>query len=270
MLTVFVHTLKESFHRRIALALIVVAFFLLILQVGFTHFERDSKGSLVVRRFQAATTIDAKTFVISEARPEQVSILAGFWVLLSLVAAAPLLTSYMEKGWVELLLSKGTARWKIFAGRYFGAIGLFAGTAILMNVIAVTYFSLRAGVPLQPYFVSLGLIFVSFLSSVALLALVSTVQPNTALLMIVMFIELVVAETLSGRKHLYGVITARWAQWCLDWLYRILPKHPDLVRMARTYAAAGHVDSWFPLWTSALFFVVLSAWSLWRFQRKAF
>jgi ABC-type transport system involved in multi-copper enzyme maturation permease subunit len=270
MWTVLVHTLKESIHRRIALALIVVAVFFLVLQLGFTHFERNANGELMVRRFGAKAGIAARTFVLTEGRPEQVGLLAGLWVTLGLFAATPLLTSFMEKGWVELLLSKGTSRWQVFAGRFMGCVALFVGTAFVMNVISVCYFSIRAGVPLKPYFIAVGLISVSFLSILALLALVATAQPNAALLVIVVFLELIVSGVLRSRQNLYELITAKWAQWCLDWLYRVLPKHEDLERMARNVSMGRPVESWFPLWTTAIFFAVATAWAFWRFERKAF
>ena len=271
MWTIFIHTLKESINRRIALALIVVAVFFLVMQVGFTHFVASDKGELVVYRFGAKTGIAAKTYVAGEARSESIAILSGLWVMLGLFAATPLLTSHMEKGWVELLISKGTPRWQIFLGRFAGAIALFVVTALFMSVIPLTYFSLRTGVPLKPYLVAVGLIFVSFLASLALLALVATAQANTALLVIVVFLELIVTSMLAGRKQvLYGLITAKWAQWVLDWLYRILPKHPDLQQMARSYAMSSAWDSWFPVWTTAVFIVAATAWGMWRFERKAF
>lgn len=271
MRNIFMYTLKESIHRRIALALIVVAIFFLVLQLGFTHFRPNDKGELTVYRFNAKVGIAAKTYVTTEARSESIGILSGLWVMLGLFAATPLLTSHMEKGWVELLISKGTPRWKIFLGRFAGAIALFVTTAVLMSVIPVTYFSLRAGVPLKPYFVAAGLIFLSFLGSLALLALVATAHPNTALLVIVVFLEMTVTSMLALRKELlYGAITASWARWLLDWLYRILPKHHDLEHMARSYAMSSSWESWFPLWTTAVFIAVATGWGLWRFERKAF
>ena len=271
MWTVFTHTLKESIHRRVALALIVVAVLILIAEVGFTHFAMNDKGELMVYRFGAKAGMAAKNYVASEARFETIGILSGLWVMLGLFAATSLLTSYMEKGWVELLLSKGTPRWKIFLGRVSGAGALFVLTAVLMSVIPTTYFSLRAGVPLKPYFVAVGMIFVSFLGSLALLALVATAHANTALLVIVVFLEVTVTSMLAVRKQLlYGLITANWARWLLDWLYRILPKHSDLEHMAKNYAMSSAWESWFPLWTTAVFVVAATAWGLWRFERKAF
>ena len=270
MWTVFAETLKESINRRVALALIVVSVFFLVIQVGFTSFERGPGGELMVRRFHAATAANARTFVVTEARTEQVTLLAGLWVMLSLFAATPLLTSYMEKGWVELLLSKGTPRWQVLAGRYGGAIALFAGTAVIMNVLSVVYFSFRAGVPLRPYLLAVSVVALSFISSLSLMALISTAQANAALLVLIVFLETIVSRVLRERKQMYGMITAKWVQWSLDWLYRILPKHEDLNGIARSIAMGRPVDDWFPLWTTALFTLAASAWAFYRFSRKDF
>lgn len=270
MWSVFVETLKESVHRRIALALIVVAVFFIVIQVGFTHFSHSANGELMVTHFDARNAIAARTFVTTQVIPSSIQMLASLWVLLTLFASCTLLASYMEKGWVELLLSKGTPRWQIFAGRYLGAIALFVVTAFLMNVVSVVYFSLRADVPLRPYFVAVSFIFVSFLGALSLLVLVSTSQPNTGLLVLVTFLEFIVSSTLMGREQIAKAIPWKWVIWLIGWMYRIVPKHEELSRMATRYFQTQTVASWFPLWTTAVFFAVATAWAFWRFERKAF
>jgi ABC-type transport system involved in multi-copper enzyme maturation permease subunit len=270
MWTVFVHTLKESIHRRIALALIVVAIFFFAIQIGFTHFSRDANGELMVLHSKSSAPIAAKAFVTTDVFPASILILANMWVLLTLLATTSLLTSYMEKGWVELLLSKGTPRWQIFAGRYLGTLGLFIVTAFIMNVLCPTYFALRAGVPLRPYLVALSFLLLSFLGALSLLVLVSTAHPNAGLLVLVVFLEFIVSGMLAGREQLAKAIPWKWVTWLMDWMYRILPKHEELNRMATRYSLSHTVATWFPVWTTAVFVVVASTWAFWRFERKAF
>lgn len=270
MWTVFVHTLKESIHRRIALALIVVAVFFFAIQIGFTHFTRDANGELMVRHGKSSAPIAAKTFVATDVFPASIQVLANMWVLLTLLASTSLLTSYMEKGWVELLLSKGTPRWQIFAGRYCGTLALFVVTAWIMNVVCPIYFALRADVPLRPYLVALSFLLLSFAAGLAILVLVSTAHPNAGLLVLVVFLEFIVSGMLAGREQLAKSIPWKWVSWVMDWMYRILPKHEELNRLATRYVQSQTIATWFPVWTTALFLVVASAWAFWRFERKAF
>lgn len=270
MWTVFVHTLKESIHRRIALALIVVAVLFFGVQIGFTHFSHDARGELVVTHGSSSTAIAARTFVTTDVFPTSIVLLSNLWVLLTLLAGASLLTSYTEKGWAELLLSKGTPRWQVFGGRYCGAIGLFIITAFVMNVLSAVYFALRAGVPLGPYFLALSFILISFLGGLSLMVLVSTSQPNAGLLVLVAFLESIVSNLLASREQLTKSIPWKSVVWVIDWMYRILPKHQELSAMATRYNQSHTVSAWFPLWTTAIFIVATTAWSFWRFERKAF
>lgn len=269
MWTVFVQTLKESIHRRIALALIVVALFLLIVQFGFTHFYHAPNGELMVRHVDARAGIAAKTFVTSVAMPSQLQLMANVWVLLTLLATTALLTSYMDKGWIELLLSKGTPRWQIFGGRYLGGVAVFLLTAILMNT-PIAYFALRAGVSQKSYWIALLFGFLSFLGGYSLIALASTSQPNSGLLVLVIFLEFIVSSILSQRDAILKSISTRWIVATIAWAYRILPKHEELSQMAARYMMGNPVQSWFPLWSTALFCVVATAWAFWRFERRAF
>ena len=269
--TVLIETLKESIHRRIALALIVVAILFFVAQVGFTHFSHDAKGELVVTHMDSREPMPAKTFVTAEVIPTSLQMLSNLWVLLTLLATCTLLTSYMDKGWVELLLTKGTPRWKIFAGRYLGAMALFVITALIMNVLSVVYFAMRAGVPVGPYFVSLSFILVSFVSALSLMLLVSTSQANPGLLVLVVFLETILSSTLSlGNQQLFRGVPWKWMVWLLQWAYRIVPKHSELMHMATGYVQTQTVANWFALWSSVVFIFVATAWAFWRFERKAF
>ena len=270
MWTVFTHALKESIHRRIALALIVVAVFFFAVQIGFTHFSHAPNGELVVTHGDSKTAIAARTFVTADVFPTSIVLLSNLWVLLTLLAGSSLLASYMEKGWAELLLSKGTPRWQIFAGRYCGVIGLFVITAFVMQVLSTIYFALRAGVPLGPYFVALSFILVSFLGALSILVLVSTSQPNAGLLVLVAFLESIVSNLLASREQITKAVPWKSVVWVIGWMYRILPKHEELSRMATRYYQGQPITDWFPLWTTALFIVVATSWAFWRFERKAF
>ncbi len=263
MRTIFMQTLWESLHRRVALSLLVVST-LVAAALFMTTFQWD-KSTLVV--ISGRAHIPATGYVT-----DRLSMLLGItgdlWVLLSIFAVAPLLASHLEKGWAELLFAKGVARWQILTARLAGALFVFLLMLTVLDVAPGTYLALRAGVALKPFLLALLLIVLSFLSCMAVMFLVASTQPNPALLIGAGFLQTILSAVLAQRKDLYGVITWRWVQWLLDWAYRILPKNFELNRSAVGYFARHTAPDWWPVWTTAVFVLVGGAWSFWRFHRR--
>jgi hypothetical protein len=105
----------------------------------------------------------------------------------------------------------------------------------------------------------------------ALMALVAVKHGSPALPIMSAFLMLILSPGLGQRKALlYNMITARWAQWLLDWVYRILPKHYELMELALKYVRGGTLDSWWPVWSSALFLGGCLGLAHWLFYRRSF
>src|SRR5262245_51078449 len=65
----------------------------------------------------------------------QQMVLAGFlWMVLTILAASPLLVSTLDKGWLELIFSKGVARSLIMLGRFLSGATLYFLLAFVATV----------------------------------------------------------------------------------------------------------------------------------------
>jgi ABC-type transport system involved in multi-copper enzyme maturation permease subunit len=202
----------------------------------------------------------------------QLQITSELWFFLGLFSAAQLLATFQEKGWVDLQLSKGIARWKVLGGRVAGAIGVFLWTTLLMNGVLVGYFALRLGyTALRPFWVGLLLLTLSFVGGVAVLTLVAVSQRDTSILIVALGMEFGLTEMLASREEtIYKLFSARWVHWSLDWMYRIMPKHSELHDAAMLYLKNQSWHEWWPVWSTALFIVAALALAIAQFQRKAF
>ncbi len=265
MLTLFVQTLWESVHRRVALAMIVVATLVAGGFIYFTHFVTVNGKLLIVVR-QSTYPADME---VREQLSIMLNITSGPWIFLGLFAVAPLLCSHFEKGWAELLFAKGVARWQIVTARLAGATCVFALTVLLLCVVPGSYLAWRADVALQPFFVSLLLVLLSFVAFSSVMLLVSTSQPNPAALIAVGFVQMILSQSLFNRQAMYGIITWKWAQSLIDWTYRILPKNAELSLLGSRYLRQPTEFAWWPVWSTAVFTVAAFAWSYWRIERRA-
>jgi ABC-type transport system involved in multi-copper enzyme maturation permease subunit len=269
MSTVILYTLRESIHRRMGLALIVFAVIVPALLLGMTHVTTgpDGKPSVKVGSFMEATA----EIMTQSIAASLLDIASAWWLIIGLFAVAPLLTSYQEKGWADLLLSKGIARWQMVVGRYLGAIALFGITLVFMAGAPMLYLWARTGVSTRYFFGAVGLLLLAFASLLSLMALASMAMPNPAVPILFAFLYSMLSPVLLRREGmLYDVFKWKAVQWLLDWAYRILPKQSELVGMARVYLGHGKVDSWWPVWSSALFIVGALVLSSWLLHRKDF
>ena len=268
MLTVFKHTLFESLHRRVAVILIILAVVIVAVLLMLIRFETADDGTLL------ATTGRMVTVPASSLLPGLMNGLLQFsltlWLFVALFAAAPLLTTHLEKGWVELLLSKGVPRWQIVLGRYAGAVGLVAVALFVLNGLPAIYFWLRAGYSPGKNFGALLLALFSFAAVLALMNLLSVLQMGSAIPVMAGYLQLALSSMLANRTAFYAFLTSDWVQFFLDWSYRILPKHSELGGLASVFLEDGAIDAWWPIWSTGLFLVGALGLSCWVFHRKSF
>lgn len=268
MNTVLWHTLLESIHRKIGLVLLGIAALVPLAVLSLFRFETLADGSL------QAVLIHERLGPAAEFVPAALGTLlqltSGLLLFLVMFAAAPMLTTYMERGWVDLLVSKGVERWKMLLGRYGGGLGLFLVAILLMNGGVALYFWARTGYAPGRFVVSLGLLTLSFAALLALMAVMAMLQASTAILIVVGFMQLILSSLLANREQLYRVISAGWAQWIIEWLYRLLPKNSELHSEAASYLQNGSMESWWAAGTTLAFVGAALGLAYWLFHRKSF
>ncbi|MBI3483535.1 MAG: hypothetical protein HY012_00060 [Acidobacteria bacterium] len=263
-------TLRESINRRMGLVLIVFAVLVPIILIGMIRIEHTADGKLEVA-MKGFHSLPPEIFAQSTFMG-LLGAASGFWVILGVFAAAPLLMSFLEKGRADLVISKGTPRWQIFLGRYIGVFALFAGTVFLMAVVPALYLWARTGVSIRQFLIALCISVFTFSTVLALMSVAAMGASHPALPIILAFVYSMFGPQLVQRKALFyqDIITWKWAQWLMDWLYRILPKTSELVVASRTYLDSGQLHSWWPIWSSALFVAGALALSCWMMHRKSF
>ena len=180
----------------------------------------------------------------------------GLWFFLGIFATASLLTSYLEKGWAEMLFSKGVTRAELLLGRYFGALGLFFLAVVALDLPPAAYLWIRAGVSPKPFLVSLALLLLSFAALLALMTLVAAIYPHPGVPIMAGFLQIFLSVLLAQRDfRLYDIITWKWAQTVVDWVYRILPKIREVEEIGLAFIPTGQIENWWPIWSTALFLV---------------
>ena len=145
MFAAYMHSVREAVNKRMALVLIGMAVFFAVLfyfisQHGAGAARRHVDGflgehalgpaSLAVPSAMSAGSFDhGRTMVVPG--NFRVGAVDGFSV---------------EKGWVELTLTKGVARWKVLIGCYLSGLTLYVATLLVAMMPTAIWLWMKTGV----------------------------------------------------------------------------------------------------------------------------
>jgi hypothetical protein len=269
MLATYLNSLHECFSRRVALVLFGVA---ILVAIGFNaivHVKGSNRSAatvLVGTQPSAPPAIVVPSVMESELRAT-----GTLWILLAVFAAAPLLTATLEKGWLEMIFSKGIGRWRVFAGRLLAAITLYSFVfAIAVFPLAVRLWC-STGVPTWQISVALLVQSFSFAALLSVAALVSLSQRGVAVTIVAPVALWVLSPLLAGRQHtFYQLFSSHFAREAVDWAYRVLPKCTELEDVCVSFIQSGDIGSSWPFWSTALFAAVIFGLTFRQLAKKSF
>jgi hypothetical protein len=269
MFATYFNSLHESMSRRVAWVLFGVALLVAVLFNAFVHVHKvPGEGNSVVIGSQLAVPVEIGVPALLES---EIRVTGTLWLLLGIFAAAPLLVATLEKGWLELLFSKGTPRWRIFTGRFLGGLTLYALIFAVASWPLAARLWLVTGVPTWRIAAALGIQTLSFAALLSVAALVTLPQRGVALPIIASVGLWVLAPVLASRERtLYHIISSHTGRAIIDWAYRILPKTSEIEDACVQFVQGAKVATWWPLWSTAIFAGFFFALTLWQLSRKSF
>lgn len=225
---------------------------------------------------QLRSTISQETLVTEMVRGQLASystLVSVAVFLLAIFATAGIIPSMMEKGTIDVLISKPVDRGILLLGRALGGI-IAVGANLLFFVLGVfIIYGVFSGVWLTSFVIWTFLItFFGFLVFYSFIICMNIIAESWVLPMSLAYIHIFLFSSfLSNREEtLYLFITNPVAQTIIDGLYWILPQPFDLVEANRSLIFSGMINSSAPFIQGTVFIIVMSAIALWRFKKKDF
>ena len=189
--------------------------------------------------------------------------------ILGLFATGSSVASLLERGQVDLLLSKPLPRWKILLGRLGGVWAVMLGLAVYLLGAVWLVMSLKSGVWNPSLLLAIGVVFLMFSVLYAAVTLVSVWTGSTALSLIVAYALIFVSIVLAFYEQLLPQV-APWFRPVLTALYHALPNFAEVSQTVAQLAGIEPVATWYPLISSTLFGLVVYGAAFWIFRRKDF
>jgi ABC-type transport system involved in multi-copper enzyme maturation permease subunit len=271
-LALIIDTFREALARKIFWAFFfastaILLFFMFIMHVDVVNGMVASLTIFKPARIQnSLSAVD----VVRTAQSGLSGFLYSIGMGLAIFASAGLISAVFEPGRVELLLSKPVQRWQILMGRYLGNL-LIVGFNLFYLVTGFwIIFGVKVGV-WRPYLL-LASVITLFMFGVVLtfILLTAVLWENAAVSILATFALVIICLILGARPMLERLLSSETSRNIVSGLYYVLPKIPDTGNILMKIIMGTHIDSWMPIWSSAIFGAVVLGTGLWVFSRRNF
>jgi ABC-type transport system involved in multi-copper enzyme maturation permease subunit len=263
-------TFREAFARRIFWGFFGCCTALLLFLLFIMNIDVVQGAVATVTIFgQTSPTRDVEDLV---RRTQSVIAMVLYFagMALAVFASAGLVSAVFEPGRIELLLSKPVSRTHLLLGRYIGNILVIASNILYLVIGSWIIFGVKSGVWGWGFPVSsLCTIFI-FSVLLAVLVLVGVLWDSAAVAIMTTFAIMILTPILAQKETLERLLDSETERNVVRVLYYTLPKTSDISVIIRDLITNQPVDSWMPVWSTALFGAVALALGLWRFQRRSF
>ena len=191
-------------------------------------------------------------------------------IFLSIFATAGLVPSLLEKGHVELVVSKPIPRYLILLGRFVGAQTVMAFNVVYFIGGTWLILSAKTGFWYGPYLYAIPMVVVAFAIVFALMTLVGVLSRSAGVSIMIAYFVLFFSPFLIQKDRIYALLSSKVYYYLLEVLYQVLPKTFELGKMNQELVMGKPVESWQPLWTSGLAGMAMLFVAVTLFSRKDF
>ena len=191
-----------------------------------------------------------------------------FAMFAAVFASATLMPAALERGRVELLLAKPVRRWHLLLARYGANLLVVTLNTCYLIVGVWLIFGWKAGVWHTSFLHAILTTTFMFAVLLTVVTLVAVFSENAALATMITFGLMVTSPVLAQHKLMMKLLGSEWSRQVWMGIYQALPKFFDVGRINMDLVMGRRVESWTPVWTSAVFAVAALAAALFWFERK--
>jgi len=264
-------TFREALARKIfwglfGLSALMILFFLFLLKIDIVEgglaavslFGRTANPTADVDRLVRGVYGGIATFLYT------------WGMFLAVFASAGLIPSVLEPGRIELLLSKPVSRTHILLGRYVGNVLVVASNVAFLVLGVWTILGVKTGIWSPAFLISIATTVFVFAVLLSVVVFIGVLFESAALSTMVTVALMIMSPILAQTSTMLKLLSSEWSRQIWRTLYYALPKVYDLGKMTLDAIQDRTFNGYMPIWTSALFGVVVLSGALWIFSRRDF
>jgi ABC-type transport system involved in multi-copper enzyme maturation permease subunit len=263
-------TFREAFARRIFWGFFGCCTALLLFLIFIMRIDVVEGAIATVTLFgRSAPSADVQNLV-HQTQSVIAMVLYFAGMALAVFASAGLVSAVFEPGRIELLLSKPVSRQHLLLGRYAGNVLVVAANIIYLIAGSWIIFGLKTNVWGAGYLISSVYTIFIFGVLLAILVLVGVLWDSSAVAIMTTFAIMIISVIVAQRNLIERLLSSETSRNVVRVLYYTLPKLSDISVIIRHVILNQPVESWMPVWSTALFGAVVLFLGLWQFQRRSF
>jgi len=267
ILTITNLTFREAFARKIFIFFFVMSTIVLLVITGiFSSTDATSFTAVMKVRGPNHQMVGS---IVGALKLILLTPLYGLGLFLSIFSASSFIPDMLEKGNIDLLLSKPVSRAQIIIGKFFG------GSLMVFVNIAYLVFGLwlLLGYNFNDWSASLLyavlIITFTFMLLYSLMILLGILSKSSVLAMMVSFAIFVVFSPLLSARETFGVlINSDVVKSILNILYYIVPQTSELGTMMSSAALGNGIENLQPLIVAFIYICIMLGSSIIIFNKK--
>src|SRR3990172_9106113 len=275
MLTIIKNTFREALAKKIFIGYYIFYAIVVILMLFAVNLD-TVEGVISMTDVKQSVNLVQKGFL---------DISWALIVFFSLVSTASFIPSMLEKGTIDLLISKPVSRFTILLSKYLGAVlFMFLSMVFLLGSIWLIL-SAKSGYWDFQFLIAIPLITLAFAVMYSINVFIGLTTQSTIISILVnFFLIFVLCPILSIREGLiFTFVKNTGVQFVFNFLYWVFPKPGEIKDIASSLIVDKKIDfwstsinmeagdftaSWMALITSLIFFIALFSYSAYYFSKK--
>lgn len=267
-LAILTDTFREALAKKTIIAFFSIATLLLIIALfGFIL----GKQAILNPQSVQGVIIPPPREIIEGIQVIVARLVYGPAILFSIFATASIIPGTLEKGSIDLLLSKPVSRLEILFGKFSGGIliVLFNVTYYIFGMWLIMSFTF--GYWNVAFLASIFSIMLAFIVLFAFVVFIGVTTRSSALAIIITFLLfMVIVPILTSREQIFTMlIHNETVQGIITFIYYILPKTDELANTSNLLISHKPIE-WMPIWSSGLFGAAMFGGSVYFFRKKDF
>lgn len=264
------YTLREAFAKKVFIFFMIISG-VVLLALGLIFGFADTNVIMTsfnpsFNQFGASNFITALELII-------ISPLASLCLLLAIFSSANFVPSMLEKGNIDLLISKPVSRQQLIWGKFFGGIVIVLFEVAILIIGVWLIVSVKFSVWNFGILNAIWVITLTFAALYSVIVLFGVITRGWVLgMMMAYFIFLIISPILLAFKdNRIFFISSKFVKGLIDSLYYIFPKTSELMGdILKNVSIGAGVQDFQPLITSVIFLLAMMFLSILIFNKKDF
>lgn len=268
IITTIKFTLREALSKKVFyvfLAFSVVSLVILQAVVGLSDASKLLPG-MQNAKIDMGTVIAGFEMMVSGA-------LGTLLIFLAVFSSANFITSMLEKGTVDLFLSKPISRTQLLWGKFLGGCLVFIINILVPVIGTWLIISIKFNYYHFGFFWIIATYTFTFAALYAIVIFFGVLSRNSFPgIMTSYFIFVILSQLLLfGKDNVQAITGSTFLQGIIQGLYYIIPKTTELLgAVTRNLIAFGKIDDFQPVITTLLFLILLLVSADYLFRKKDF